>query len=71
MERNGKGEEYYNNGNLLFKGEYLNGKRWNGIGYDIFGYEEFEITLKLKLMKEKDGENNIMEMVKYNMKVNI
>ena len=24
-ERNGKGKEYYNNGKLLFKGEYLNG----------------------------------------------
>jgi len=27
--RNGKGEEYYD-GRLIFKGEYLNGKRWNG-----------------------------------------
>ena len=27
--RNGKGEEYYE-GQLIFKGVYLNGKRWNG-----------------------------------------
>ena len=26
-ERNGKGKEYYYNGNLEFEGEYLNGER--------------------------------------------
>ena len=35
-ERNGKGEEYYENGKLKFKGECLNGKKWNGEGYDFF-----------------------------------
>ena len=30
MEKNGKGKEYYLNGQLIFEGEYLNGKRWNG-----------------------------------------
>ena len=40
-KRNGKGKEYnhelYNK--LIFEGEYLNGKRWNGKGeeYNIFG----------------------------------
>ena len=29
-KRNGKGREYYENGKLLFEGEYLNGKKWNG-----------------------------------------
>ena len=28
----GKVKEYWNNGKLLFEGEYLNGKRWNGKG---------------------------------------
>ena len=28
-----KGKEYYYNGKLLFEGEYLNGKIWNGQGY--------------------------------------
>ena len=28
--RNGKGKEYDYYGQLLFEGEYLNGKRWNG-----------------------------------------
>ena len=30
-ERNGKGKEYYKNGNIKFEGEYLNGKK-NGVG---------------------------------------
>ena len=32
-EINGKGKEYYYNGELEFEGEYLNGKKWNGKGY--------------------------------------
>jgi antitoxin component YwqK of YwqJK toxin-antitoxin module len=28
--KEGKGKEYYDNGNLQFEGEYINGKRWNG-----------------------------------------
>ena len=31
-KRNGKGKEYSFNKELLFKGEYLDGKRWNGKG---------------------------------------
>ena len=31
---NGKGKEYYNNGKLMFDGEYLNEKKWNGRGFD-------------------------------------
>ena len=34
-EKNGKGKEYYEDGTLIFEGEYLNDKRWNGNGYDI------------------------------------
>jgi len=30
--RNGKGKEYNNKGDLIYKGEYLNRKRWNGKG---------------------------------------
>ena len=40
---NGKRKEYYNNGKLLFEGEYLNGKRWNGKGYSKNGKMDFEI----------------------------
>ena len=42
-ERNGNGKEYYDNGKLKFEGEYLKGKKWNGKGYNINGYNEFEI----------------------------
>ena len=40
---NGKGKEYYYNGQLKFEGEYLNGKR-NGKGkeYDWDGQLEFD-----------------------------
>ena len=33
-KRNGKGKEYYYDGKLIFEGEYLNGKKWKGEGYD-------------------------------------
>ena len=34
-KRNGKGKEYDPfNGNLIFEGEYLNGEKWNGNGYN-------------------------------------
>ena len=51
-EKERKGKEYYKNGKLLFEGEYLDGKKWNGIGYNINGNIEFEI---------KDGKGNIRE----------
>ena len=30
-KRNGFGKEYYRNGEIKFKGEFLNGKKWNDI----------------------------------------
>ena len=42
-ERNGKGKEYYDNGKLKYEGEYLNGKRWNGKGYNMKGEVDFKI----------------------------
>ena len=33
-KRNGKGKEYYENGNLRFEGEYINDKKCKGKGYD-------------------------------------
>ena len=52
-EKNGKGKEYeqYNN-RLLFEGEYLNGKKWNGIFYNIYSDEIFLL---------KDGKGFIKE----------
>ena len=34
---NGKAKEYNYYGELEFKGEYLNGNKWNGNGYDENG----------------------------------
>ena len=50
-ERNGKGKEYYYDGELQFEGEYLNGERWNGKGKDFIG-KEFEIK-DGKLLEDK------------------
>ena len=35
MEWNGKGKEYDKNGELIFEGEYKDGKNWNGNGKKI------------------------------------
>ena len=35
-ERNGKGKEYNNEGELMFEGEYKEGNRWNGRGKRYF-----------------------------------
>ena len=51
--KNGKGKEYnYLNDKLEFEGEYLNGKKWNGNGYNINGNIEYKI---------KDGKGYIKE----------
>ena len=50
--RNGKGKEYFNNGKISFNGEYLNGKKYNGNGYDINGELKYEI---------REGEGNVIE----------
>ena len=39
---NGKGKEYKDN-KLVFEGEYLNGKKWNGIGYEIDSNKTYEL----------------------------
>ena len=48
-------EEYYEDEKLKFKGEYLNGKRWNGVVYDPYGYEGF--IIKYGKGKGKDYNN--------------
>ena len=56
-KRNGKGEEYDYNGILRFEGEYLNGKKWSGIGYDSQGVQEYEIKEGKGVAKEFDWLN--------------
>ena len=41
---NGKGKEYYDNGKILFEGEFLNDVKWNGIGYDPEGNIIYKIA---------------------------
>ena len=50
--KNGKGKEYYENGKVAFKGEYLNDQRWNGKGYDIVHDNTYEWNKGEGLMKE-------------------
>ena len=60
-ELNGKCKEYYanNTGRISFEGEYLNGKKWNGKGYDINGNKIYE------LINGKGFLNNMIQKVKY------
>ncbi len=46
---------------LLFEGEYLNGKIWNGKGYNIDGSFDFEIKNGEGYIKEYNGLNKIFE----------
>ena len=58
-EINGEVKEFNKNGDLIFEGEYLNGKKWNGKGYKKEGEIEYEI---------KNGNGYIKE---YNIKGNL
>ena len=52
LEKNGKLKEFFDNGKIRFNGEILDGKKWNGIGYDYNGKKAFEI---------KEGKGFVME----------
>jgi antitoxin component YwqK of YwqJK toxin-antitoxin module len=41
--RNGKGKEYNSEEKLMFEGEFREGKKWNGKGYNPQGKVEYEI----------------------------
>ena len=57
--RNGKGKEYYDNLRIQFEGEYLDGKRWNGILYYYNGNKKCEIK---EGKEEIININNIFEI---------
>ena len=50
-------KEYNSEGKLIFEGEYLNGKKWNGIIYN--NNYNFEIEIKSGIYKLKDSNNKI------------
>ena len=53
----GNGEEFFENGNLKYKGEYLNGKKWNGkLFYDI----NEKIKGEIRDGNEYDNNGNII-----------
>ena len=57
-KRNGKGKEVDDHYiNLIFEGEYLNGKKWNGIGY--CGKEKYEWKGGNGFMKEYNIYNSL------------
>ena len=42
-KRNGKGQEYNKKGAIIFQGDYLNGIKWNGFGYDNKGIKSYDL----------------------------
>ena len=50
--RNGEGKEYYYNYNIRYIGKYFNGNKWNGTGYNINGYLEYELKNGKGYIKE-------------------
>ena len=42
------------NGELIFEGEYSNGKRWNGKGYDRYGNITYEFKNRKRNGKGKE-----------------
>ena len=63
-KRNGKGKEYgkYKSGNILmFKGEFLNGKKWNGKVFDILDNNISYILKEGKgFVKEYNGQSHLV-----------
>ena len=51
-KRTGKGREYNEDGQIIFKGEYLNDLKWNGKGYDSFNNIAYELKDGKGLVKE-------------------
>ena len=50
-KKNGKGKEFNKSGKIIFEGEYLNGKRIEGKGYNKNG------NVILKIRKNGKGKN--------------
>ena len=59
-KRNGKGKEYNKNGNLIFEGEFKNGLKWNGKGYDNHKNIVYELIYGNGKVKEYDYYGNLV-----------
>ena len=64
-KRNGKGKEYFRNGKLQFEGEFKNGKKWKGKGYDINGNFDYELIDGSGKMKEYNSNDILIEESEY------
>ena len=58
-KKNGKGKEYYCYGIIKFEGEYLEGLRWNGKGYNKKGELEYELINGNGKVKEYYNNGNL------------
>ena len=58
--KDNKGEEYYDNENIHFVGEYFQGRKWNGILYNYSGEKEFELKNGKGKGKEYDYYGNLI-----------
>ena len=64
-KRNGDGKEYYFNGEIRFEGIYNNGKKWNGIGYDIKANKVYEIKNGEGYIKEYNDDGELILETEY------
>ena len=58
-KRNGRGIEY--NADGIFEGEFKNGKKWNGTGYNKYGEIDYDIFNGYGTLKEYYGDKLIYE----------
>ena len=63
-ERNGKGKEYFN-GKLIFEGEYLNWKKWNGKGYNNNNQIIYELKEGRGFIKENKYRGDLRFELEY------
>ena len=56
----GKIKKYYYNGVLKFEGECINGKNWNGKGYDIKNKISYELKNGAGFVKEYNYRSQLL-----------
>jgi len=63
--KDNKGKEYYNNDRLKFEGEYFDERRWNGILYNYYLNEKYEIKFGSGKIKEYGYNGELIYEGKY------
>ena len=67
-EKNGKGKEICNIGyydKIIFKGEFRNGNKWTGKGYDYYGKELFDLKDGKGYVKQIERRYNLFNFLIY------